>query len=378
MTRKRRGRNEGSVYQRKSDGIWIASLSCGYDANGRRQRRISCGATKAEALEKLRSLVNSGAGPISDAERLTVAEYLARWLESTARPRIQPKTHLRYEQLIRLRICPHIGGVKLGKLMPLHIEQLFSTLEREGVSARGRQMVGTMLHTAMRDAARLRLIAFNPARDIAKPRPAKKKMQVYDAGQTAAFLAAAEKDRLYAMYVLAVDSGMRQGELFALQWPDIDFDTGSVQVQRSLEEINGHLRVKETKSASGRRRIDLSAFTLAALHEHRKRMLAEGNAGGPVFCDHQGGYLRKGNVLRRSFWPALDRAGLPRIRFHDLRHTCATLLLLSDVNVKVVSERLGHADIQLTLTTYTHVLPTMQKAAAAKMDGIFTARQAAL
>jgi integrase len=178
--------------------------------------------------------------------------------------------------------------------------------------------------------------------------------------------------------------------LFALQWQDFDFATGSVLVQRSLEEINGHHRIKETKSARGRRRIDLSQFTLDVLHEHRKRLLAAGHAAAPVFCDHQGGWLRKGNVLRRSFWPIIERANekamakakqggkepslLPCIRFHDLRHTSASLLLLADVNVKVVSERLGHASIQLTLDTYSHVLPTMQKAAAAKMDGIFAQR----
>jgi integrase len=318
---------------------------------------------------------------------LTVAEYLERWLENTAKPKVQPRTHVRYVQLVRLRINPHIGGVRLAKVVPLHVEQLFAGLERDGVSARGCQMAGTMLHTALRDAVRLRLIPFNLASEIAKPRPQKQEMQVYDAEQVARFLVAAREDRLYAMYVLALDTGMRQWELFALQWTDIDFATSSIQVQRSLEEINGKLRVKETKSARGRRRIDLAAFTLDALHEQRKRMLAEGNATGPVFCDLQGGWLRKGNVLRRSFWPIIERASakqqeaatkaerppvpLPFIRFHDLRHTSASLLLMSDVNVKVVSERLGHASIQLTLDTYSHVLPTMQKAAATKMDALF-------
>src|SRR5262249_16667009 len=161
-------------------------------------------------------------------------------------------------------------------VVPLHVEQLFAGLERDGVSARGRQMVGTMLHTALRDAVRLRLIPFNPASEIAKPRPQKQEMRVYDADQVARFLDATKPDRLYAVYVVGVDSGMRQGELFALQWTDIDFSTGSVLVQRSLEEINGRLRVKEPKSGRGRR-IELSRFTLDALHKHRKNMLAEGN-----------------------------------------------------------------------------------------------------
>jgi integrase len=389
--RRRRGRGEGAIYYRERDQQWVGSVSLGYDGQGKRKRKVVYGATKKEVQEKVGQLQHDAVnGRLADASRMTVADYLTRWLENAAKPRVQPKTHLRYEQLIRLRISPHIGGVRLGRLTPIHIEQLFACLERDGVSARGRQMAGTMLHTALRHAVRLRLIPFNPASEIAKPRPQKQGVQVFDVGQVKRFLDAAAADRLYALYVLAIDSGMRQGELFALQWADVDFETGCLVVQRSLEEVNGHLREKETKTARGRRRIDLSAFALSALNDHRKRMLAEGNASGPVFCDRSGGWLRKGNVLRRSFWPVMDRANdmareeaakhgrtpdlLPRIRFHDLRHTSATLLLLANENVKVVSERLGHASIQLTLDTYSHVLPTMQKAAAAKLDGIFGGR----
>jgi integrase len=143
-----------------------------------------------------------------------------------------------------------------------------------------------------------------------------------------------------------------------------------VFVQRSLEEAKGQLHLKDVKSRSSRRRIDLSRRTVTALHEHRKQMLVEGHIDGPVFCAPEGVYLRKSNVVRRSFLPIVKRAGVPRIRFHDLRHTCATLLLIANVNPKVVSERLGHASIQITLDTYSHVLPTMQKRAAEKMDRI--------
>jgi integrase len=266
-----------------------------------------------------------------------------------------------------------VGRCPAGETGPLHIEQLFATLERQGVSARGRQMAGTMLHTALRDAVKLHLITHNPAHDVAKPKPHKSEMKVYDREQVHRFLEAARGDRLEALYVLAFDSGMRQGELFALHWGDVDFGQGCLFVQRSLEEINGHCRLKEAKSARGRRRIDLSRFALDALNGHRQRMLTKGRdvKAGTVFCNSQGGWLIKGNVLRRSFWRIIKKAGLPRVRFHDLRHTCATLLLLAEENAKVVSERLGHASVQLTLDTYSHVLPAMQKRAAEKMDAIF-------
>jgi integrase len=371
MARKRRGRSEGSVYQR-SDGLWVSSVSMGYAGNGKRKRRTVYGQTKAEVQAKLARLQNDAAnGQLSDPVTMTLAEWLVRWLD-TATSRVQPKTHLRYEQLVRLRINPHLGGCRLAALEPVHIQQLFSALSRAGVSPRGQQMAGTLLHKALRDAVKLRLIRSNPAADVDKPKPSKARMHIYDEAQARAFLAAATTSPLYALFVAALDTGMRQGELFALLWSDIDFELGSVQVQRSLEEVNGHHRVKETKSGRGRR-IDLSRFGLDALAEHRKGALAAGHyrPDGPVFCDEAGGWLRKPNVQRRVYRPIQKAAGLPMIRFHDLRHTAATLMLLNGVNVKVVSERLGHASIQLTLDTYSHVLPTMQKDAAERMDAFF-------
>jgi integrase len=150
----------------------------------------------------------------------------------------------------------------------------------------------------------------------------------------------------------------------------VDLDGQFITISKSLEEISGALRVKTAKTAKSRRRIDLSADTVAALVEHRKAMLAEGHIAGPVFCDTHGGYLRISNLRRDSFWPILANAKLPRIRLYDLRHTCATLLLLADVPAKVVSERLGHSSITLTLDTYSHVLPTMQRRAADLMGQI--------
>ena len=143
-----------------------------------------------------------------------------------------------------------------------------------------------------------------------------------------------------------------------------------ITINKSLEEIDGVLRVKTPKTAKGQRQIDLSAETIAALVEHRKAMLAEGYISGPVFCDSHGGYLRISNLRRDSFLPIVKRAGLPHVRLYDLRHTCATLLLLAGVPAKVVSERLGHASITLTLDTYSHVLPTMQRRAADTMGRI--------
>ncbi len=365
--RKRRGRGEGSIYKR-GDGTWCASASAGYDGSGKRQRHTAYGKTKAEAQERLRELQRDG---LPQAKGMTVGTYLDRWLETNVKPTLAATTHQRYEQLVRLHLKPHVGRLKLAKIKPLHIEHLYQAQKKAGSSDRNREMSGVVLQKAMKQAVRLGLVISNPCPDIPKPRPAKKEMHVWDHDQTTRFLEAARNDRLHALYVLAVASGMRQGELFALDWSDVDFDASAVMVRRTLEEIQGKLRLKEPKTAQSRRRIELPKFALDALHDHRKQMLAEGHAGAPVFCDTDGGYWRKSNCTRRSFKPLMRCAELPSVRFHDLRHTCATLLLLAGENPKVVSERLGHASIEITLNTYSHVLPSMQKAAAEKLDRLF-------
>jgi integrase len=373
MARKRRGRNEGGIYKR-GDGQWTASISLGYDGTGQRKRRVVYGSSKKEVQDKLRDLQNRAShGTLDNAGQMTVGQFLDHWLEKVARPAVRPTTYARYEEHVRLHLKPHLGSVRLAKLNDLHVEHLLAEMQHSGASDSCRRRVGKALRQALRHAVNKGCLAVNPALKVKLPRVDKKEITVYDQEQVGTFLKAARKDRFYCLYVLALDSGMRQGELFGLQWPDIEFGTGSVHVQRSLENTGDQLRLKDTKSKKGRRRIDLSRFTLDALHEHRKRMLAAGLdvKAGPVFCDSQGGYLRKSNFHRASFKPVLKRAKLPRIRFHDLRHTCATLLLLQDVNVKVVSERLGHATVQLTLDTYSHVLPTMQQKAAERMHSLF-------
>ncbi len=195
-------------------------------------------------------------------------------------------------------------------------------------------------------------------------------MQVLDAAQVGQLLQAAREDRLHAVYVLAVATGLRQGELLGLHWEDVDMKQGALTVRRQLSEEGGVLQFTEPKTAKGRRRVELPEFATAALHEHRKRMLAAGTPGPLVFCDTEGNPIRKRNLLRRSFQPLLQRAELPKIRFHDLRHTAATLLLSQGVHPKIVQERLGHAQISLTLDTYSLVLPSMQKEAAAKLDSL--------
>jgi integrase len=196
-------------------------------------------------------------------------------------------------------------------------------------------------------------------------------MQVLTPEQVKSLLEAATMDRFHALYVLAVATGLRQGELLGLRWEDVDFGGAMLRVRFALHELDGHLSLDEPKTAKSKRPVDLPEVAVTALREHRERMLSEGHPHGLVFCDTDGGPVRRPNLIRRSFLPLLKTAGLPRIRFHDLRHTAATLLLLQGVHPKVVQERLGHSQISVTLDTYSHVLPSMGKEAAARLDAFF-------
>lgn len=211
------------------------------------------------------------------------------------------------------------------------------------------------LHVSHRIDAALGAEADEPAPDAGQRHTAE------DVAGNRAFLLAARGERLEVLYTLALDSAMRQGELFGLHWPQVDFNGGTVFVTQALEETKVGFRLKAPKSKASKRRIALAPETAAALNDHRRRMLAEGRdvKTGPVFVDTEGGFLRKNNLHQNSFARMLRKAGVPRIGFHGLRHTSATLLLLHGINIKAVSVRLGHSSIKITLDTYAHFLPEM-------------------
>jgi integrase len=357
--RKRRGRGEGGIRYRADKGLWVSEVRTGAG-----KRRTVYGKTKQEVQDRLRRLHNDIASGIgTEASSLTVGQWLARWLE-IVKPTVEPGTYEPYARHVRLHLTPHIGNVKLVKLSKSHIREWYAKLASGGMSAAMQRKVGTTLTIALNQAVRDDLLPGNPALKIKKPKAQKPDIAPLDPEQVIAFLQAARTDRLFAFYRTALDSGARPGELFALLWPDVDFEGQFITINKSLENIGGRLRVKAAKTAKSRRRVDLSAETIKALVEHRKQMLAEGHIAGPVFCASCGGYLRIDNLRFYSFLPILEKAGLSERRLYDLRHTCATLLLLADVPAKVVSERLGHASITMTLDTYSHVLPTMQRNAA--------------
>ena len=364
MARSRRGRGEGSLYQR-SDGLWVASISAGRGTTGKRRRLVAYGATKQQAQDKLRGLQARDVKQI-DAGKTLLRDLVAIWLDSVERT-VGTSTFPRYQQLANTYVVPHLGHIKASELVPLHVEQFYAALAKDGISAATQVKAGTVLGYVLKFAVKMRFLPHNVASDVRKPKHEAPQMKVLSPEEVIRFLDEAQMDALHALYVVALATGMRSGELFALQWADIDFANKSIHVTKTLEELDGKHRVKHPKTPHSRRRIDLPEFALDVLHEHRKTMVAAGFGKSPVFCDSRGRYLRRANVARRSLQPLLTKADCQRIRFHDLRHTNATLLLVAGVNPKIVSERLGHKSIEITLNTYSHVLPTMQRDAAEKL-----------
>jgi integrase len=340
-------------------------MSLGRDANGKRVRRKFYGKTKAEVQEKLDEAKGlQRRGRLPNPGQLTVGQWMAQWLEVKKRT-TEPGTHSFYESRSRRLIVPHLGHELLGKLSADQVEYWFARMTDDETSTGEQRKAGVTLRAALDEAVRKNKLVRNVAKDVKLPKHEAPDLNVWNLSQTRAFLTSAKEDRLFALYVFVLDSGARQGEAFALWWDDIDFAKATVSITKNLEEICGRLRLKTTKTKESRRTVKLSESTIELLREHRHKMETEGHAEGcPVFCNREGGWLSKSNVLSDDFAPALKKSGVSRIRFYDLRHTCATLLLQAGISVKVVSERLGHKRIETTLTHYAHVLEGMQADAA--------------
>ena len=364
----KRAHGEGSIFQRK-DGRWCASLRL--DSG---KRKAYYGKTQKDVQGKLRAAqrtIDDGLPLSSDRQR--VGAFLDRWLCDVAEPTVRPSTYTRYREILLGHVAPTLGQRPLAKLTPQDLSALYTSKLREGLAPRTVGHIHRVLHRALRDALRWGLVARNVCDAVSPPKVPRAEMQVLTPEQARDLLAAAAGDPLEALYVLAITTGMRQGELIGLKWQD--FDAGRLTVHRTVRHMIGLGAVEgEPKSARGRRSLRLTPMAISALKLHRARQTEQRLRAvfwddlGLIFTNEVGRHLSPQNLTRRSFQPLLQRAGLPTVRFHELRHTAATLMLLQGVNVKVVSEMMGHSNIAITLDVYSHVLPTMQADAADKME----------
>lgn len=368
-TRKRRGRGEGSIHQRK-DGRWCAVLSLGFGAEGDRvvrKRRTVYGKTKQAVQAKLANLAGAKAdGTLSQPSKLTVQGFIKEWMGTR---KLRRTTVNVYQGVIDQYINPHIGCVRLCDLSPLHVQRLYSSITLDS----RRRLTHAVLRCALERACRLGLALRNPCDNVETPRPVESGGTHLSVDAVKALLEESAKTRYHAIIVLAVLTGMRQGEILGLHWSDVDLKRKTIQVQRALTEVKGKLKLETPKTDESRRLVTLPRMVVSALKKHRVAMNREGLAFTKhVFPDRHGEYMHKSTFYSGGWIPIRKRAKT-QIRFHDLRHSMASLLLAAGEHPKVVQERLGHSTVSMTLDVYSHSIPSLQEDAAAKLDKLFRA-----
>jgi integrase len=373
----KRGNGEGSIYPIRGKSGKVKGYRAAYvvyTADGPKRRYLS-GKRREDVRDKLaKALSDRSGGLVFDAGAMTVGEYLERWLKDSARGTVRMSTYERHEGIIRTHLKPALGRIKVKNLTPAHVRGLHHEKLDAGLAPATVRKIHSTLHKAFAQAVSDGLIPRNAAA-IKAPRPDPEEMHPLSADEANALLEAARGERFEALYVLAITTGLRRGELLGLRWRDVDLEHSVLRVGRALVREGGRYRLGETKTKRGHRSIRLTSQAVSALGVHRKRQLEERIrlAGlyedqDLIFATQKGTPLNPENLVKRSFKPLLERAGLPEIRFHDLRHTCATLLLGRGVHPKLVQELLGHATIAMTLDTYSHFLPSMGDQTARAME----------
>ncbi len=371
MARKR-GQNEGSIFQRK-DGRWCGILNLGWE-NGRRIRKHLYGATAAEVQDKLlKARSDHSRGLPVTVERQKLAHYLERWLEDSAKVSTRPRTHGRYAELLRLHVIPVLGHTLLEKLAPADVQRLLNRKLAEGLSAKTVRHIRGVLSTALGRAVKWNLVARNAAALTDAPRAVPTNIRAFDSDEARRFIDVVAGERHEALYLLTITLGLRRGEVLALKWNDIDLGAGLIHVRASLQRVNGSLQLSETKTQKSRRQLPMLEFVAKAIRVQRTRQIEARLLAGPewqdsgfVFTTGIGTPVDPANLLD-DFKRILRKASLPDIRFHDLRHSAASLLLALNVHPRVVMELLGHSQISLTMNTYSHVVPDLLREAVGKL-----------
>jgi integrase len=373
----KRANREGSVYQRK-DGKWVAALRLG---PGKRKHFYY--RSQAEAVLTLHHAQHARMlGTLTSTRNETVETFLLNWLQYELQPKVRERTYQMYQQIVTQHLLPSLGRIALQKLTSWHIQELYQHKRRQQVAPSTIYKIHRILHHALNDAVKLGHVLRNVGQFVELP-PVNKRERVTQAltfEQARTLLSTAQNDPLEALYVLALTTGMRQGELLAPKWSDLALTYGKLQVQRTLVRVRqDHAIVAEPKSPTSRRGIHLPQLAIDALTRHAQRQQAILKKGGLstsasawVFCDEKGIPLRATSLIRQSFRPLLARAGLPQIRFHDLRHSAATLLLTLGVHPKIVQKLLGHSQMFVTMEVYSHILPTLQGEAMRQLHNALT------
>lgn len=376
---KRRANGEGNIRKRK-DGRWEGRYTAGHDPEtGKQLFKNVLGKTQAEVKDKLNAALEELKRiDVLVSDQMTTGEWLDTWLEHYAKPLMRATTYNNYETLIRLYIKPYVGEVKLNKLTTLQIQKLYNRLltngrfdrpeakdQPKGLSGKTVRNIHTVIHSACEKAIMERILAVNPTKGCRLPKKDHTEMKVLPPEKLADFFREAKETGVFELYYLDLSTGLRRGELLGLKWSDIVFENRTLEVKRQIQRVNGVIQETAPKTRNAYRKILLPVEDVEILQQYREQQTLESEY---VFSSPTGGIMEP-DCARKMLKRVLERAGLDEMRFHDLRHTFATLALQNGVDVKTLSGILGHYSAGFTLETYAHVTAQMQEDAANKVGG---------
>ena len=375
---KRRSNGEGNIRKRK-DGRWEGRYTAGRDpVSGKQIFKNVLGKTQAEVKEKLqKALAQAGKIDFTKTGKYTVTMWMNEWFENVAKIKVRPSSHQTYRGYIDHHITPNIGNIPLEKLTTMDLQKLYRKLlnkgrvdrveakqQPKGLSAKTVRNINQVISSAMDFAVAQKIIPENPCKAVALPKVEHREMQTIPAEQLQAFLQEAKATGVYEMYYIALATGLRRGELLGLKWTDIDWKNGIIKVRRQVARVDGQIVEAPLKTKNSYRAVTISQQAIEVLKQQKEKTndqyVFPSPNGGPISPDSVN------NMLKR----VLARAGIPKVRFHDLRHTFATIALQNGVDIKTVSGILGHFSAGFTLDTYAHVTTAAQKEAADTMGNV--------
>lgn len=361
---------------RKRGKKWCFVLDIGRDEKGERKQKWFSGYEKERdaeraMIEKIKE-INDGAFVEESDE--TIAEFMENWL-TNKKNQVRPGTWKSYSWLINTHLIPHLGKVKVFQLKPRHLNDLYNQKLLNTISANSIKKLHGLIKDALDEGIGFGDISKNVANAVTPPRVKKVKFEVWNEAQLKVFLESAKSNRFYVVFDLAASTGMRIGEILGLRWKDVDLEVGKVSIRQAYTKAHSGYEFHEPKTASGERSVALFPDTIELLRKHQSEQEREKNENQPIYNDH--GLVIQTHIgtpvsprnLSREYYKILEKLDLPKIRFHDLRHTHASILLKRGVHAKIVQERLGHSSITITLDTYSHVLPGLQEAALKSLGG---------
>lgn len=384
----RRGNGEGSIVER-SDGRWQGCITIGTNPeNGNPKKAYYYGKSQKEVQDKiLEARGKIATGTFSEPSKLTLGEWLKTWLNDYMKASIRPTTWASYETQVSKHIIPAIGGEKLQGLQTRHLQNLYNKKmqggradkKEGGLSPRSVRYIHCVLYAALDQAVKENLIHINPANAVKLPKMEQEEVQAMDTKGVTEFLQEAKKTKHYAAYYLTLSTGLRRGELMALKWSNVDLQAGTITVKQNLVRTKEGLKFQEPKTKNSKRVIGIDEDTVKELKSHKAKQAAAilemGKAykkNDLVFC-HDDGTPMDPRGFSRHFERIIERLqkkGFTRITFHGLRHTFATLSRQEGVDLKVISETLGHYDPAFTMKVYQHVTPQMKKEAVSKIGNL--------